>query len=79
MKYIRVLLLILFMTSTASAGGMTVAYDVGGQPYEGYFVSPSSKAFSCGTTPRRFLISRAATAGSWPKTSSSPPVLITTP
>jgi dienelactone hydrolase len=44
MKYIRVLLLILFMTSTASAGGMTVAYDVGGQPYEGYFVSPSPKA-----------------------------------
>ena len=44
MTYIRILFLILFMTSTASAGGMTVAYDVGGEPYEGYFVSPSPNA-----------------------------------
>jgi len=44
MTYIRILFLILFMTSTASAAGMTVAYDVGGQSYEGYFVSPSPNA-----------------------------------
>lgn len=44
MKYIITLLMILMMASTASAGGMAVSYDVDGQPYEGYFVSPSPKA-----------------------------------
>jgi len=44
MKTIYTFFLILMMASAATAGGMTVSYDVGGEPYEGYFVSPSPDA-----------------------------------
>ena len=44
MKYIHILFLILVLATTANAGGMAVSYEVGGEPYEGYFVSPSPKA-----------------------------------
>ncbi|MBU0730661.1 MAG: dienelactone hydrolase family protein [Proteobacteria bacterium] len=44
MKYILAFLLILAVSSNAWAAGKTVSYEVNGQPYEGYFVSPSPKA-----------------------------------
>jgi len=44
MKYIHILFLILVLATTANAGGMAVTYDVGGQSYEGYFVSPTPNA-----------------------------------
>lgn len=44
MKYISLSLLILLFASTAGASGKTVTYEVNGQPYEGYFTSPSPKA-----------------------------------
>jgi len=44
MKYIFTLLLILIVSSTASGAGMSVSYEVKGEPYEGYFVSPSANA-----------------------------------
>jgi len=44
MKIIYTIFLIIAVTTTASAGGMNVAYNVNGQPYEGYFVSPSPNA-----------------------------------
>ena len=44
MKYIMIFFAIFFAVSSASAGGKSVAYDVAGQPYEGYFVSPSANA-----------------------------------
>ena len=44
MKTIYTFFLILMMASAATAGGMTVSYDVGGEPYEGYFVSLSPDA-----------------------------------
>ena len=47
MKYITTLLMLLMMTSTASAGGMAVSYDVNGAAYEGYFVSPSPRPRWC--------------------------------
>ena len=34
----------LLASSTVYAGGMPVSYQVNGQPYEGYFVSPSPGA-----------------------------------
>lgn len=44
MKHILTLLLVLFLASTAGAAGESVTYKVNGQPYEGYYVSPSSGA-----------------------------------
>jgi dienelactone hydrolase len=44
MKYVLTLLLILFVSSTAGAAGESVTYKVNGEPYEGYFVSPSPNA-----------------------------------
>ena len=44
MKSIYTFFLIMALTTTASAAGMNVTYNVNGQPYEGYFVSPSPNA-----------------------------------
>lgn len=44
MKYSIAVLIILVLATSAGAGGMTVAYQVEGAPYEGYFVSPSADA-----------------------------------
>ena len=44
MKIIYTLFLMIAVTTTASAGGTTVSYNVNGQPYEGHFVSPSPNA-----------------------------------
>jgi dienelactone hydrolase len=44
MKIIHTLFLILAFTATASAGVAPLSYNVNGQPYEGYFVSPSPNA-----------------------------------
>jgi dienelactone hydrolase len=44
MKTVLGSFLILLISSTAGAAGMAVTYEVNGQPYEGYYVSPSAKA-----------------------------------
>ena len=44
MKHIVFLISILLLGSTALAAGSPVAYQVSGQPYEGYYVSPSPTA-----------------------------------
>jgi len=44
MKYVFTLFFILIFSSTASAAGQFVSYEVKGEPYEGYFVSPSPNA-----------------------------------
>ncbi len=44
MKYVYSFFIILMMASTASAGGANISYNVGGQPYEGHYVSPSPNA-----------------------------------
>ena len=44
MKYIFTLFMILVASSTATAAGMSVSYEVKGEPYEGYFISPSANA-----------------------------------
>jgi len=44
MKYVLTLFLVLVFSSTAMAAGESVSYEVNGQPYEGYFVSPSPHA-----------------------------------
>lgn len=44
MKSIFTVLLILTFTSTAAAAGNVVSYKVSGEPYEGYYVSPSANA-----------------------------------
>ena len=44
MKYVITLLYLLIVTSTASAAGDFVSYKVNGEPYEGYYVSPSPNA-----------------------------------
>ena len=44
MKYVFTLLLILIVTSTASAAGKSVSYEVNGEPFEGYYISPSRNA-----------------------------------
>ena len=44
MKYIFTLFFILIFSSTAIAAGEFVSYEVNGEPYEGYFVSPSPNA-----------------------------------
>ena len=44
MKYVFTLFLMLLVSSTANAAGTFVSYEVNGEPYEGYFVSPSPNA-----------------------------------
>ncbi len=44
MKYILTFFLSLMLSSTAFAAGSAVTYEVNGDPYEGYFVSPSPDA-----------------------------------
>jgi dienelactone hydrolase len=44
MKYVVTLFMILIVSSTAGAAGMSVRYEVKGNPYEGYFISPSADA-----------------------------------
>jgi len=44
MKYFYTLFIILIVASTAGAAGQSVSYEVNGEPYEGYFTSPSSNA-----------------------------------
>jgi dienelactone hydrolase len=44
MKYFPTILLTIAIASSANATGMNVGYTVDGEPYEGYFVSPSPKA-----------------------------------
>lgn len=44
MKYVVTLFLIVMMASFAHASGENVAYEVNGEPFEGYFVSPSPTA-----------------------------------
>lgn len=44
MKYLWTLVLIVTSCATAAAGGGPVTYEVNGESFEGYFVSPSAKA-----------------------------------
>lgn len=44
MKSSITFILILMISSSAAAAGMTVTYEVNGMPYEGYYTSPSAKA-----------------------------------
>ena len=44
MKLFFSLFLVLLLATTAVAAGKTVSYEINGQPYEGYFVSPSPGA-----------------------------------
>jgi dienelactone hydrolase len=44
MKYVFTLLFILIVSSTASAAGKLVLYEVNGEPFEGYYISPSRNA-----------------------------------
>ena len=44
MKYVFTLFFVLIFSSTAIAAGEFVSYEVNGEPYEGYFVSPSPNA-----------------------------------
>jgi len=43
-KYLLAAILLVLIASTAGAAGQTVLYEVGGQAYEGYFISPSPAA-----------------------------------
>jgi dienelactone hydrolase len=44
MKYFLTLFMLLIFASTAGAAGQSVRYEVNGEPYEGYYTSPSSDA-----------------------------------
>lgn len=44
MKYVFTLFFVLIFSSPAMAAGGSVLYHVNGQPYEGYFISPSPNA-----------------------------------
>ena len=44
MKILYTFFLMIAVAATANAGGAPLSYNVNGQPYEGYFVSPSSNA-----------------------------------
>jgi dienelactone hydrolase len=44
MKTVVTLLSVLMLSSTAAASGMTVAYEVNGKSYEGYYTGASAKA-----------------------------------
>ena len=47
MKYGLTFVLLLSMVSFAHASGEVVMYDVNGEPFEGYFTSPSPNAKVC--------------------------------
>lgn len=44
MKFIYTFILMIAVAATANASGTNVSYNVDGQPYEGYFVSPTPNA-----------------------------------
>ncbi|MGD8878568.1 MAG: hypothetical protein PVH75_12475, partial [Syntrophobacterales bacterium] len=44
MKYVFTIFIMLIFATTANAAGTSVRYEVNGQPYEGYFISPSANA-----------------------------------
>ncbi len=44
MKYVFTLLFILIVSSTATAAGKSVLYEINGEPFEGYYISPSRNA-----------------------------------
>jgi dienelactone hydrolase len=44
MKYVFTLFIILIVSSAASAAGKLVSYEVNGEPFEGYDISPSPNA-----------------------------------
>ncbi|MGD8776100.1 MAG: dienelactone hydrolase family protein [Syntrophobacterales bacterium] len=44
MKHLFTLFMILIVSTTANAAGTLVSYEVNGEPYEGYFISPSPNA-----------------------------------
>jgi dienelactone hydrolase len=44
MKYVFTLLFILIITSSAIAGGKSLSYEVNGEAFEGYYISPSPNA-----------------------------------
>jgi hypothetical protein len=44
MKYVFTLLIMLLVATTANAAGTSVSYEVNGEAYEGYFISPSPNA-----------------------------------
>ncbi len=44
MRYLITIIFILFVSSAAGAAGTSVAYEVNGEAFEGYFISPSPKA-----------------------------------
>jgi dienelactone hydrolase len=44
MRHVFTLFIILLLATTANAAGKSVTYEVNGQAYEGYFVSPSADA-----------------------------------
>jgi dienelactone hydrolase len=44
MRYIHILFFLLFFSSTAIAAGNPVTYQVNGESFEGYFISPSPNA-----------------------------------
>jgi dienelactone hydrolase len=44
MKYVATLFLVLAIASFAHASGETVTYEINGEPFEGYFTSPSPNA-----------------------------------
>ena len=44
MKYVYPLLIMLIFATTANGAGSSVSYEFRGEPYEGYFISPSPNA-----------------------------------
>jgi hypothetical protein len=45
MRYLLYIFLVLFVSTSAfGATGASVTYQVNGQPYEGYYISPSKGA-----------------------------------
>jgi dienelactone hydrolase len=44
MKYLYTVLFLLFLSATAGAAGKSVSYEVNGEPFEGYYISPSRTA-----------------------------------
>jgi dienelactone hydrolase len=44
MKYVFTLFILLFVSATAYGAGTSVSYEVNGEPYEGYYISPSPNA-----------------------------------
>ena len=44
MRSLIAVFIILLISSTAGAAGKSITYTVNGEPYEGYFISPSSNA-----------------------------------